>query len=209
MFLFRTRAWALGSPPPCLASASCSWSSACCRRRGTCALASYAPAKIQVPSLGRAPLAAAAAFPARPSSEPGALCRSGCYRRQPHCLAAGAARQGYDDDEAWRRHDECAWVLLPALLGTACDGQLCEHAESIAFYNGAPREAATAVGRLASLILTARQRVAWAGGLSLVSNYYSYITIIMPSLLTAPRYFAGEVEFGVITQVPDALSALP
>ena len=29
----------------------------------------------------------------------------------------------------------------------------------------------------------------------------SYATILVPSLLTAPRYFSGEVEFGVITQV--------
>lgn len=29
----------------------------------------------------------------------------------------------------------------------------------------------------------------------------SYATILVPSLLTAPRYFRGEVEFGVISQV--------
>ena len=73
--------------------------------------------------------------------------------------------------------------------------------EAIAFYNGEAREAAMAVQRLSSMVQTARQRVAWAAGLSLWSNCYSYATIIMPSLLTAPRYFAGEVEFGVITQV--------
>jgi ABC-type uncharacterized transport system fused permease/ATPase subunit len=28
----------------------------------------------------------------------------------------------------------------------------------------------------------------------------SYATILVPSLLTAPRYFRGEVEFGVISQ---------
>jgi ABC-type uncharacterized transport system fused permease/ATPase subunit len=28
-----------------------------------------------------------------------------------------------------------------------------------------------------------------------------YATILVPSLLTAPRYFAGEIEFGVIAQV--------
>ena len=41
----------------------------------------------------------------------------------------------------------------------------------------------------------------WAAGLSLWSNAYSYATILLPSILTAPRYFAGEVEFGTITQV--------
>ena len=29
----------------------------------------------------------------------------------------------------------------------------------------------------------------------------SYATILVPSLLTAPRFFRGEVEFGVISQV--------
>jgi hypothetical protein len=28
----------------------------------------------------------------------------------------------------------------------------------------------------------------------------SYATILVPSLLTAPRYFRGEIEFGVISQ---------
>lgn len=38
------------------------------------------------------------------------------------------------------------------------------------------------------------------GGLSLWTNFYSYITMLIPPLMAAPRYFAGELEFGVITQ---------
>ena len=34
-----------------------------------------------------------------------------------------------------------------------------------------------------------------------MSTLRSYATILVPSLLTAPRYFSGEVEFGVITLV--------
>ena len=52
-----------------------------------------------------------------------------------------------------------------------------------------------------SLVAIARLKVAWTAGLSLWSNFYSYATMLLPSILTAPRYFAGEVEFGVITQV--------
>lgn len=33
-------------------------------------------------------------------------------------------------------------------------------------------------------------------------NLDRYATILVPSLLTAPRYFAGKIEFGVIAQVP-------
>jgi hypothetical protein len=34
-----------------------------------------------------------------------------------------------------------------------------------------------------------------------------YATILVPSLLTAPRYFAGEIEFGVIAQVRHCCSS--
>ncbi|KAK9809945.1 hypothetical protein WJX72_002230 [[Myrmecia] bisecta] len=76
-----------------------------------------------------------------------------------------------------------------------------ENAESIAFYSGEAREAAIATSRLILLINTLRLKLAWEAGLAIWTNCYSYATILVPSLLTAPRYFSGEVEFGVITQV--------
>lgn len=33
------------------------------------------------------------------------------------------------------------------------------------------------------------------------TSIYNYATILIPSLFTAPRYFRGEIEFGVISQV--------
>ena len=60
---------------------------------------------------------------------------------------------------------------------------------------------------LSVLVSTARRRLAWAFGLSLWANAYSYATILAPSLLMAPRYFRGEVEFGAIAQVQLARSA--
>jgi len=44
--------------------------------------------------------------------------------------------------------------------------------------------------------------------LELWTNVYDYATIIIPSLLTAPRYFAGEVEFGVIAQATYAFNQI-
>mmetsp|Transcript_14977 Transcript_14977/g.45203 ORF Transcript_14977/g.45203 Transcript_14977/m.45203 type:complete len:636 (-) Transcript_14977:410-2317(-) len=76
-----------------------------------------------------------------------------------------------------------------------------ENAESIAFYNGEHREAAIAGGRLAALVAITRLKIAWGAALSLWTNGYSYATILLPALLTAPRYFAGDIEFGVIAQV--------
>ena len=74
-------------------------------------------------------------------------------------------------------------------------------AESIAFYSGEAREASMACRALALLVSTAQKRLAWALGLSLWANAYSYATILVPTLIMAPRFFAGEVEFGAISQV--------
>ena len=60
--------------------------------------------------------------------------------------------------------------------------------------------------RLDSLLAYTKRKIAWMGGLSLWTNAYSYVTMLIPPILTAPRYFAGEVEFGVITQVGSAES---
>ena len=88
--------------------------------------------------------------------------------------------------------------MPPVFIGSRC---LCP-AESIAFYSGEAREALVASGRLGRLVAVLRARLAWELGLGVWTNCYSYVTILVPALLTAPRYFAGEVEFGVITQVP-------
>ena len=72
--------------------------------------------------------------------------------------------------------------------------------ESIAFYVGEAREAAVASGRLLDLVSITRIKLLWGAGLSCWTNLYTYATILIPSLLTAPRYFAGELEFGAISQ---------
>lgn len=78
---------------------------------------------------------------------------------------------------------------------------LCSGAESIAFYNGEKHEENCATLRLALLVAVARIRIIWSTFLSLWTNFYQHATILLPSLLTAPRYFEGKIEFGVITQV--------
>ena len=91
--------------------------------------------------------------------------------------------------------------------GTTADSCTCIYdivscsAESIAFYGGEAREQGAAQARMGSLVNYMKRKIAWTGGLSLWTNAYSYVTMLIPPLLTAPRYFAGEVEFGVITQV--------
>ena len=75
-----------------------------------------------------------------------------------------------------------------------------EHAESIALYRGAKREAANARAALASVAAVMYRRVAWIRNLTLFTNAYDFATFCLQSLIIAPRYFAGEVEFGVVTQ---------
>ena len=74
-------------------------------------------------------------------------------------------------------------------------------AESIAFYRGEHREAEIAGGRLRKLVEISRAKIRLKMLLALWQNSYGYATILVPSLLTAPRYFRGEIEFGVISQV--------
>lgn len=81
-----------------------------------------------------------------------------------------------------------------------------ENAESVAFYGGGKREAGVAAERLGAAVGTARAQVAVQAWLALWQNIYGYATILVPALLMAPRYFAGEVRFGAITQVSFAFN---
>lgn len=81
-----------------------------------------------------------------------------------------------------------------------------ENSESIAFYGGGAREDAAARARLAALVGVRRAAILWSAGLSLWVNIYSYATILVPSIMCAPLYFAGRMPFGVISQVGTAFS---
>ena len=81
------------------------------------------------------------------------------------------------------------------------------HAEAIAFYNGERHEESCATLRLALLVIVVRLKIIWSSFLALWTNFYQHATYLLPSILTAPRYFAGEIEFGVITQARDSKAA--
>lgn len=76
-----------------------------------------------------------------------------------------------------------------------------ENAEAIAFYGGGGRERRTALHKLDRLVRVRRSAILWTAGLSLWTNAYSYATILVPSVMCAPLYFAGKMQFGVISQV--------
>jgi len=76
-----------------------------------------------------------------------------------------------------------------------------ENAEAIAFYGGGSRERRTALHKLERLVRVRRSAILWSAGLSLWTNVYSYATILVPSVMCAPLYFSGKMQFGVISQV--------
>lgn len=76
-----------------------------------------------------------------------------------------------------------------------------ENAEAIAFYGGGSRERRTAHHKLDKLVKVRRSAILWSAGLSLWTHAYSYATILVPSVMCAPLYFSGKMQFGVISQV--------
>jgi len=83
-----------------------------------------------------------------------------------------------------------------------------ESAESVAFYGADRREAATAVSRLNEAVAVSKQQIVVEAWLSLWQNAYGYATILLPSLLMAPRFFSGEIRFGTIVQVSYAFNRI-
>lgn len=83
-----------------------------------------------------------------------------------------------------------------------------ENAESVAFYGADGRESKIAAGRLGAAVAVTRRQILIHAWLSLWQNMYIYATILIPSLLMAPRYFAGEIRFGTIIQVGFAFSKI-
>ncbi|MEW5312633.1 MAG: hypothetical protein WDW38_004253 [Sanguina aurantia] len=75
-----------------------------------------------------------------------------------------------------------------------------ENAESVAFYRGEGQEHKEVGRRLSAVVTTALQRINWNFFYDAWLYTYSFATFLVPTLLIAPRYFAGEIEFGVIDQ---------
>lgn len=75
-----------------------------------------------------------------------------------------------------------------------------DNAESIAFYRAEKHELHSIKGFFSALVKNARELIIWSRHLALFSNAYDFLVLIVPSLIIAPRFFKGEVEFGVVTQ---------
>ncbi len=83
-----------------------------------------------------------------------------------------------------------------------------DNAESIAFYRGEKREHLDLVNRLAAAVANMRLIITRNRNLGFFTNSYNYLALVLPVLVVAPMFMAGEVEFGVVTQAAGAFAAV-
>ncbi len=83
-----------------------------------------------------------------------------------------------------------------------------EHAEGIALYRGERAEHAHLQGNVEGIrsnwwrIMRANLK------LNLLTNTYGQIAVVFPFFVAAPRYFAGTITFGTLTQIADAFGTV-
>ncbi len=75
-----------------------------------------------------------------------------------------------------------------------------DNAESIAFYQGESQEQGQLLRRFVEVVRNFNFLIGWERNLAFFRTPYRYATYILPYAILAPRYFAGEIEFGDMTQ---------
>ncbi|MEA5500412.1 ABC transporter ATP-binding protein/permease [Limnoraphis robusta] len=81
-----------------------------------------------------------------------------------------------------------------------------DNAESIAFYQGEQQEGQQIKQRFLKAFENFNLLIGWQRNVDYFTTGYRYIVIILPSLIMAPIYFAGQIKFGDITQANFAFS---
>ena len=81
-----------------------------------------------------------------------------------------------------------------------------ENAESIAFFRGERREKVGIGHRFKDLVRNSRYLISWNRNLGMFTTGYSNFALVLPTLIIAPAFFAGGVQFGVVTQATAAFA---
>jgi putative ATP-binding cassette transporter len=81
-----------------------------------------------------------------------------------------------------------------------------DNAESIAFYQGEAEESATVKQRLTNALHNFNLLIGWQRNLGFFTTGYDYFVVIVPALVVAPKYFAGDLDFGSISQASFAFN---
>jgi putative ATP-binding cassette transporter len=75
-----------------------------------------------------------------------------------------------------------------------------DSAESIAFYGRESREFTRSRQRLKSALNNLLQVINWNRNLQFFTTGYNYLLTVLPTVIVAPLFFKGEVEFGAVIQ---------
>ena len=85
---------------------------------------------------------------------------------------------------------------------------LRDNAESIAFYGGESQELESVGQRFSKAIRNYHALIGWQRNLDFFTTGHSYFVRILPYLVVAPIYLAGEIDFGAIGQTFVAFSQI-
>ena len=83
-----------------------------------------------------------------------------------------------------------------------------ENAEAIAFYQGEAREASHVKQRFSEAFGNYKKLIRRTLGLNLFQYGYSFVTLIFPCIIIAPRVLSGELEVGRVVQAVGAFAAM-
>ena len=75
-----------------------------------------------------------------------------------------------------------------------------EYRESVVFMRGGSFEYTFVERQFLSLMCLAKRALRWSIAMSSFQAVFEYATIVLPYLVIAPLYFAGDVEYGVVSQ---------
>ena len=83
-----------------------------------------------------------------------------------------------------------------------------ENAEAIALYHGEQQEQTQVQGRFSDVFSNYNKLIAWTLRLNFFQYAHNLLTMVLPSVILAPRVLSGELEVGRIVQAAGAFSAI-
>jgi putative ATP-binding cassette transporter len=86
--------------------------------------------------------------------------------------------------------------------------RLRENAEGVALYHGEASEQGLLRGRFGAIMANWWELMRFTKHLTFFNVGYNQIAIVFPFLVSAPRYFAGEIALGGLTQIAGAFGSV-
>jgi putative ATP-binding cassette transporter len=83
-----------------------------------------------------------------------------------------------------------------------------ENAEAIALYRGEEQEQAHVERRFGAIFANFNDLIRWGLGLNSFTYAYGLLTLVLPSIIIAPRVLSGEFEVGRVVEAAGAFGAI-